>query len=94
MIGCEHEDLDPTGLWYEDGTNTLFALAPETMTETRIRGHFEHFPLRCVMECFVAPRRIRVGAFGPWLESGTRLWALPGLGYDDVRYDWIRVVWP
>ena len=56
--------------------------------------HFEHFPLRCVVEYFVALRRIRVGAFGPWLESGTRLWALPGLGYDDVRYDWMRVVWP
>ena len=47
-----------------------------------------------MVEYFVALRRIRVRAFGPWLESGTRLLAPPGLEYDDVRYDWMRVVWP
>ena len=39
----------------------------------------------------MALRRTGVGAFGPWLESGTRLWALPGLGYEDSGLNWIRV---
>ena len=44
VIGCGREDLDPTGLWYEDGTNTLFPLAPETLTKLASGMSFRAFP--------------------------------------------------
>ena len=84
--------MDPTRPRYKDGTDILFPLAPETLTKTSFRDVIS--TISSSAEYFVSLKRTRVGAFGPWLDSGTRLWALPGLGYDDVRYDYMRVVWP